>query len=48
VVGVSLATPFVRDLVWVLGGSLAPGAYTLRGDVLVEPPRVVQRALQVQ
>jgi hypothetical protein len=47
--GVLLSTvATVRDLVWIVDGSFAAGTYTLRGDLVVDPPVVTQRTIRVQ
>jgi len=42
------AVAIVRDLVWVVNGSFAAGDYTLRGDLVVDPPVVARRMVRVR
>ena len=49
--GVSLAVgsvPYLRDVVWIVDGSFAPGDYTLRGDIVVDPPVTARQAVYVR
>lgn len=38
----------VRDLVWVVSGAFPAGAYTLRSDLVADPPIVTQRSIRVR
>jgi hypothetical protein len=38
----------VRDLVWVVNGAFPSGDYTLRGDLVADPPVVTERSVRVQ
>jgi len=40
--------PYLRDVVWIVDASFAPGDYTLRGDVVVDPPVSGRRPVHVQ
>ena len=40
--------PYLRDVVWIVDASFAPGNYTLRGDVVVDPPVSGRRPVHVQ
>lgn len=40
--------PYLRDVVWIVDSSFAPGSYTLRGDVVVDPPVSGRRSVHVQ
>jgi hypothetical protein len=40
--------PYSRDVVWIVDGSFAPGDYTLRGDVVVNPPVTGRRPVHIQ
>lgn len=42
------AVPYVRDVVWIVDGSFAPGDYTLRGDIVIDPPVTGRRAVHVR
>lgn len=49
--GASLAVgsiPYLRDVVWNVDGSFAPGDYTLRGDIVVNPPVSARRSVHVR
>jgi hypothetical protein len=48
---VSLAVgsiPYLRDVVWIVDGSFAPGDYILRGDIVVNPPVTARRSVHVR
>ncbi len=40
--------PYLRDVVWIVDASFAPGDYILRGDVVVNPPVTGRRPVHVQ
>ena len=42
------SVPYVRDVVWVVDGSFAAGDYTLRGDIVVDPPVTGRRPVHVR
>jgi hypothetical protein len=42
------SVPYLRDVVWVVDGSFAPGDYTLRGDIVVDPPVTGRRPVHVR
>jgi hypothetical protein len=42
------SSPYLRDVVWVVDASFAAGDYTLRGDVVVNPPVTGRRPVHVQ
>lgn len=42
------SVPYLRDVVWIVDGSFAPGEYTLRGDIVVDPPLTGRRAVTVR
>ncbi len=42
------SVPYLRDVVWVVDASFAPGDYTLRGDVVVDPPVTGRRPVHVR
>lgn len=42
------SVPYLRDAVWVVDGSYAPGDYTLRGDIVVNPPVSGRRSVHVR
>jgi hypothetical protein len=49
--GISVAVgsvPYLRDVVWAVDGSFAPGDYTLRGDLVVDPPVTGRRPVHVR
>lgn len=39
--------PLLRDLVWIVPAAFAVGDYTLRGEIVVDPPVQGRRALRV-
>ena len=40
--------PYLRDVVWIVDGSLAAGDYTLRGDIVIDPPVTGRRPVYVR
>jgi len=42
------AVASVRDLIWIVNGSFTAGDYTLRGDLVADPPVVAQRTIRVE
>lgn len=49
--GISVAVgsvPYLRDVVWIVDGSFAPGDYTLRADLVVDPPVTGRRPVHVR
>jgi hypothetical protein len=40
--------PYVRDVIWIVDGSFAAGDYTLRGDIVVDPPATGRLPVHVQ
>ncbi|HET9706879.1 MAG TPA: hypothetical protein VFP39_01110 [Gemmatimonadales bacterium] len=42
------SVPYLRDVVWIVDGSFAVGDYTLRGDIVVDPPVSGRRAVHVR
>jgi hypothetical protein len=42
------AVAVARDLIWIVNGSFTAGDYTLRSDLVADPPVVAQRAIRVQ
>lgn len=41
------ALPYQRDFVWVVPSGLPAGDYTLRGDMVVDPPAVARRTIHI-
>jgi hypothetical protein len=41
------ATPYQRDFVWVVPPALPVGEYTLRGDMVVDPPVRARRTVRI-
>ena len=42
------AVPYLRDVVWIVDGSFAAGNYTLRADLVIDPPLTGRRAVTVR
>ncbi len=42
------SVPYLRNVVWIVNGSFAPGDYTLRGDIVVDPPVTGRRPVHVR
>jgi len=42
------SVPYLRDVVWIVDGSFASGDYTLRGDIVVDPPVTGRRPVHVR
>lgn len=42
------SVPYLRDVVWIVDGSFAAGDYTLRGDIVVDPPVTGRRPVHVR
>ena len=42
------SVPYLRDVVWIVDGSFSAGNYTLRGDIVVDPPLTGRRTLHVR
>lgn len=42
------AAPYLRDVVWVVDSSYAVGDYTLRGDIVINPPVTARQTVHVQ
>jgi len=42
------AVPYLRDLVWIVDGSFGAGDYTLRADLVIDPPVTARRAVHVR
>jgi hypothetical protein len=40
--------PYSRDVVWIVDASFTPGDYTLRGDVVVDPPVTGRRPVHIR
>lgn len=47
-VGLSASSiPYLRDFVWVVPPALPVGDYTLRSDIMVDPPVAARRAIHI-
>lgn len=42
------AVPYLRDVVWIVDGSFAAGNYTLRADLVIDPPLAGRRAVTIR
>ncbi|HKE89821.1 MAG TPA: hypothetical protein VKB45_05770 [Gemmatimonadales bacterium] len=42
------SVPYMRDVVWIVDGSFTSGDYTLRGDIVVDPPVTGRRPVHVR
>lgn len=42
------SVPYLRDVTWIVDGSFTAGNYTLRGDVVVDPPVSGRRTVHVR
>jgi hypothetical protein len=42
------SAPYLRDVVWIVDASFAAGDYTLRGDIVVDPPVTGRRPVHVR
>ena len=42
------SVPYLRDVVWIVDGSFAAGDYTLRGDIVIDPPVTGRRPVHVR
>jgi hypothetical protein len=40
--------PYLRDVVWIVDGSFAAGDYTLRADLVIDPPVTARRTVHVR